>query len=349
MTPPPHLPAPGPPRSPWQRLYGAAHAWRRRRAARTARHLPRPVVSLGNLHWGGTGKTPLVAAIAGHLERSGRRVVILSRGYRGAARSPLLVSRGDGPRVGPEVAGDEPVALALALPGVAVVVGRDRHAAGLLALADLRPAPELFLLDDGFSHVRLARDLDLLALPDVDPWGGGRLPPGGRLREPLASARHAHALLLTGTTASPASAGEVAHALAVFGFAGRGFAAPTRFGVPRLVADGQPLPPATRLFLVAAIARPERLRAAAAGMGLQEVGSLVFPDHHPYPPRSLRAIERDFAAAGAEAVLTTAKDQVKLAGRLALPLAVLPVAAEPEPPFWTWLDAALDGLTEPAA
>lgn len=306
------------------------------------------MVSLGNLHWGGTGKTPLVAALAAHLRDAGRRVAILSRGYRGTARGPLVVSSGEGPRVGAREGGDEPVALAIALPDVAVVVGRDRHAAGELALAELRPAPDLFLLDDGFSHLALARDLDLLVLPASDPWGGGRLPPGGRLREPLASARHAHALLLTGVDASPGDAAQVARTLAAFGFAGPGFAAPTRLGLPRL-EDGAPLAAGTRLFLVAGIARPERFLAAAVESGVTLVGSRLFADHHAYPARSLRAIERAAAACRADAVLTTAKDRVKLSGSLALPLAVLPVAAEPEPRFWTWLDAALAGLGGPAA
>lgn len=344
MSDSPLVSSPRSPRSPWQRLYAAAHAWRRRRAAMRARRLPRAVVSVGNLHWGGTGKTPLTSALAAHLRDQGRSVAVLSRGYRGAARTPLLVSRGSGPLVTPELAGDEPVALALALPGVAVVVGRDRAAAGDLALATLVPPPDLFLLDDGFSHVRLARDLDLLAIPEGDPFGGGRLPPFGRLREPLASSRHAHALLLTGATASPETARAVARALAPFGFVGPGFACPTAIGQPRQSDGGEPLPAATPVLLVAGIARPERFLAAASASGMRIAGTRFFADHHVYPERSLRAIRLAFRRSGATSVLTTAKDQVKLGGRLDLPIAVLPVSAAPEAAFWIWLDGELQRI-----
>lgn len=341
MTAPPLASAPQAPRSPWQRLYTAAHAWRRRRAATRACRLPRPVVSVGNLHWGGTGKTPLTAALAAHLRDQGRAVAVLSRGYRGSTRKPLVVSRGDGPLVTAELAGDEPVALALALPGVAVAVGRDRAAAGDLALATLEPPPDLFLLDDGFSHVQLARDLDLLAVPESDPFGGGRLPPSGRLREPLASARYAHALLLTGATASPDGARAVAAALAPFGFVGPGFACPTAIGQPHRAEHGEPLDAGSPVLLVAGIARPERFLAAATASGMRIAGTQLFADHHAYPEPSLRAIRIAFGRSGATMVLTTAKDQVKLGDRLGLPIAVLPVSAAPEADFWAWLDGAL--------
>ena len=100
-------------------------------------------------------------------------------------------------------------------------------------------------------------------------------------------------------------------------------------------------PPSGPLLLVTGIARPQRVRAAAEAAGLRIADHLAFRDHHRYPPRSLRRIERAAARAGAAGVLTTAKDRVKLAGRLALPLWELPVAAAPEPAFWIWLAARL--------
>ncbi|HEX2254119.1 MAG TPA: tetraacyldisaccharide 4'-kinase, partial [Thermoanaerobaculia bacterium] len=169
---PPRLDPPPPPVSPWQLLYGGAHrlrgAWYRRRS----RRLPRPVVSVGNLHFGGTGKTPLTAALAAHLRDAGIAVCILSRGYGSRGAGVRVVSTGEGPRLGPEEAGDEPVLLAGELPGVAVVVGADRFAAGSHALDHLTPRPDMFLLDDGFSHLGLARDIDLLAFPAADPFAG---------------------------------------------------------------------------------------------------------------------------------------------------------------------------------
>jgi len=353
---------PSAPRSPWQRLYGAAHRLRRARAAHGAERLPRPVVSVGNLHWGGGGKTPLTAAIAAHLCDAGLRVCILSRGYGGRHRGVHVVSDGwarrrepgragePAPANDPALVGDEPVLLATALPGVAVVVGAERAAAGRHALEHLAPPPDLFVLDDGFSHLALARDLDLLAFPVADPFAGGRLVPGGRLREPLGSARHADAVLLTGLSAprcSPAAGRELAAALAPFGFRGPGFACSLVEGVPRR-ADGGGLAAATPVLLVSAIARPERFAASARRAGVAVAGELAFRDHHAYPPASLRRIARAAAAAGAEAVLTTAKDAVKLRGRLDLPLAELPVRAEPEPAFWSWLDERLARLAAAA-
>ena len=398
------LAAPPPAASPWQRLYAGAHRLRAGWYRTRSRGLPRPVLCVGNLHWGGAGKTPLVAAVARHLCQGGARVCILSRGYgsQGShgsrARGVRVVSRGDGPLLSPEAAGDEPVQLAGELAGVAVVVGSDRYRAGLAALALLRPAPDVFLLDDGFSHLALRRDLDLLAFPAADPFGGGRLWPGGRLREPLAAAARANAVVLTGArlggaSAEPgdaASAGAevrgatatsgaaatsaglsdgaaafttaasgvplcavsaagaaLAAALRPYGFAGPGFASSTLAGAALLhtaSGGGVALPAGSRVLLVSAIARPEAFAAAARELDFAVMGELHFPDHHPYPPASLERIAAAVAASGAAAALVTSKDRVKLAGRLAVPLAELPVAAVPEPAFWDWLDDAVGRL-----
>ncbi len=344
--------APAPPRSPWQRLYSAGHALRYIWYRRRARRLPRPVVSVGNLHWGGSGKTPLVAALAAHLRDSGRRVAILSRGYRAAGSGVRMVSGwDDGPLLGPSTAGDEPVLLAGELPGVAVVVNADRAAAGQAALERLDPPPDLFILDDSFSHLALARDLDLLAFPLADPFAGGRLPPSGRLREPLAATRRAHAVLLTGEGADAQAARTLARSLVQHGFQGRGFAAPTTVLAPRRT-DGQPLAAGSRLLLVCAIARPDTFHAAAERIveesGLTIADAITFPDHHAYPPPSLAKIAQRLRQSAAEVVLTTSKDRVKLLGRLHAPLAELPIEARPEPAFWRWLGERLDEIVTSA-
>jgi tetraacyldisaccharide 4'-kinase len=330
------------PRSPWQRLYGAVLASRRRRLSARAERLPVPVVSIGNLHWGGGGKTPFTIAVARRLAAEGRRVAILSRGYRRASRGALVVSRGVGPEVGVAAAGDEPFLMAIEAAGVAVVVGERRAEAGRLALA-LDPAPELLLLDDGFSHVALARDVDLLLFPAADPFAGARLAPGGRLREPLAAAAAADAVVLTGAPAGDAAGGAaLAAALAPFGFAGPGFASATWSGPPAGAGD-RPLAPGTRVVAAAAIARPAAFFAAARATGLDLVAEIALPDHDPFAGATVAVLERRARAAGAEALLVTAKDRAKLAGRTALPLAVLPIEARPEPAFWTWLDQRLHG------
>ncbi|HXU34407.1 MAG TPA: tetraacyldisaccharide 4'-kinase [Thermoanaerobaculia bacterium] len=338
------LPTPPPPTSLWQRAYGAAHRLRGRWWTERAGRLSRPVISIGNLHFGGSGKTPLTAAIAAHFRDQGRKVCILSRGYASQGRGVRIVSDGGGPLLAPHLAGDEPVLLAAELPGVAVVVGPDRLYAGLQALHRLSPPPDLFLLDDGFSHLALRRDLDLLAFPAADPFAGGKLLPGGRLREPLSASARADAVLLTGAPDSVAGGGglgdQLGQALRPYGFTGPGFASRTLPGAPRF-ADGRILPPGALVFLISAIARPDSFAETARALGYEIRGELRFGDHFAYPDASLAKIQKAFAESGAQAVLATTKDGVKLRGRLTAPLAELPVRAEPEPAFWRWLDEAL--------
>ena len=329
----------------WQRLYAAAHRGRAAWWAGRAERLAVPVWSVGNLHWGGTGKTPVVAAIAAWLRDRGVRVAVLSRGYGRSGSGVVLVSRGEGPLVPPATAGDEAWLLASELPGVSVAVARRRADAARLLLdgdAAGAAAPRLLLLDDGFSHLRLARDLDLLVLPAEDPLGGGLLPPGGRLREPLAAARRAHAALLVGPGATPAAARAAGSALAAHGFEGPAFAVPTRPVAPRPLAGAAPSPGAP-LLLVTGVARPERVRRAAEGLGLELAGHLALPDHHPFPERTLRRIAERRRELGAAGVLITAKDRGKLLGRLDPPLLELPLLLEPEPALWAWLGERLAG------
>ncbi|HBL25878.1 MAG TPA: hypothetical protein DD490_03480, partial [Acidobacteria bacterium] len=156
-------------------------------------------------------------------------------------------------------------------------------------------------------------------------------------------------VLLTGE-ASPEAGRALAEALRPYGFTGPGFAAPIRPGRPRrITGDRAELAPGTRVFLVSAVARPDSFTATVRALGLEITGELRFPDHHEYPPASLERITAGWTSGGAEAVLTTAKDRVKLLGRLDLPLAELPIRAEPEPAFREWLDAQVDALRGPHA
>lgn len=335
-------------RSPWQLFYSGAHALRVRWWRRRAQKLPRPVISIGNLHWGGTGKTPTTIALATHLRDRGYKVAVLSRGYGSQGEGVRIVSRGEGPLLGPRLAGDEPVLLAGQLPGVAVVVCPDRFRAGRDALERLDSPPDLFLLDDGFSHLQLHRDLDLLVFPVADPFAGGKLPPGGRLREPLTAARRAHAALLTGAEPGggdqlPALAQQLARALRPFGFAGPAFAAPT-------VAD-RPLPDLARgggkALVVSGIARPEGFLRTVRQQGIEVADVLTFPDHFRYPDAALAELSAHFGKCGADFLLVTSKDMVKLRGRLDLPIAELPIVSRPEDGFFTWLEARLAELEAP--
>lgn len=323
--------------SPWQRFYEWGHRRRRRHWSTRAASLGRPTVSIGNLHWGGSGKTPAVIAVARGLADRGKRVAVLSRGYRRKGREPLIVSLGEGPLASVEQAGDEPVMLAGQAPGVVVAVGADRRAAAALAL-DRAPDVDVFLLDDGFSHLRVRRDVEILTFPATDPFAGGLLLPGGRLREPLGMVRLADAAVITGLERGVETPADFEPTLRRHGFKGPVFTSTLRSELL-----GGPTP--ERALLVTGVARPERVARTAAAAGLACVNHLRFPDHHGYPPRSLRAIESACARHRCDAVVTTSKDAVKLRDRLPAgspPLLELRVEAEIEPEFLPWLADRLE-------
>jgi tetraacyldisaccharide 4'-kinase len=163
------------------RLYGLGAGLRRSLYARgwlKVKRLPAPVVSVGNLTVGGTGKTPVVACLARLLQDRGKRVAILSRGYGGQSCGVVCISDGRQTYKRPPEVGEEPYWLARTLPGVAVYTGACRYAAGLAAWQEFRP--DLFLLDDGFQHFQLHRDLDLVLLDAAAPFGNGYLLPRDR-------------------------------------------------------------------------------------------------------------------------------------------------------------------------
>ena len=284
-----------------------------------------PVVSVGNLGVGGSGKTPLVQRVAEMLRDEGLAVAVLSRGYRGRFRGEaLVVSDGASVLADVEEAGDEPVMLAKALPGVVVAVGRRRDAVG--RAVEARFGRRVHVLDDGFQHLRLERDLDLLCLDvrDLEDWPL----PAGRLREFPSAADRADLVLLTRLEAATPD-----------GIRGleRRLGPGRTFRVRRRVVgwrglDGAPSSPPSRAFLLAGIARPERLETDVAGAGVSVVGRAFFADHHAWREGEVADVAARARGAGAEAVVTTAKDAVRLsrAPKLGLPLLVLEVAAEVE-------------------
>jgi tetraacyldisaccharide 4'-kinase len=281
-----------------------------------------PVVSVGNLGVGGNGKTPVVARVAGILADAGFPVAVLSRGYGGSFRGEALVV-GDGTAVvaGAADAGDEPVMLARALPGVVVAVGSRRDAVG--RAVEARFGRRVHVLDDGFQHLRLARDLDLVCLDVHDVHD--RPMPAGRLRERPSSLGRADLILLTRTEA--ASEEEIRALEVLLG--------PERcLRVGRRVAGwstlaGTPSAPPSRAFLLAAIARPERFERDVAGSGAAVVGRAFYRDHHRFRADDLASVSARARAAGAEAIVTTAKDAVRLdaAATLGLPVVVMAISA----------------------
>lgn len=319
-------------RSPWQSFAASILSARRRWWTKRQLRLPKPVISVGNLHLGGTGKTPLTIALARRLRDAGLHVVILSRGYKRRSRGVVCVSQGSGPLLDWKLAGDEPWMMAKSLEGVGIWVGERRYQAGRAALAESGKPVDLFLLDDGFSHLRLARDLDLLVFPKEAPLGGGRLAPGGRLREPLGAVAAAQAAILVNGDGD--SRNQLDNEIRRHQFTGSTFLAATEPSIPKA--------PAGRVVLVTGIANPERVRESAEAVGLEVALHLSFPDHHPFSQGDLDRIR---LASNAEhaTVVTTAKDCPKL--EAAFPdLAILELRSQPESAFWRWLEAELSGL-----
>lgn len=254
-----------------------------------------PVISVGNLGIGGAGKTPLVAAFAGLLQDAGQDVAILSRGYRGRFRGTChVVSDGKQVLSGPAEAGDEPVMLARALPGVVVAVGRRRL---LVAKEVVRRFPgRVLVLDDGFQHLALQRDLDVLAVDD-ETWKDHPLPEG-RLREFASAARRADLLIDFGATPSPRDRAASIGAKRVV----RGF----------FDQRGDEVEPPRRAFLVSAIARPERFEEAVRSQGVAIAGHWRRRDHDAFTAGDVASAVDRTRRTGADAAVTTEKNAVWL-------------------------------------
>jgi tetraacyldisaccharide 4'-kinase len=313
-------------------VYGGVARMRRswyERHPYARRRLSRPVVSIGNLRVGGTGKTPVVSALAKLLLSMGHRPAVLSRGYGRLVKNDgvTVVSDGTRVRVGVEVSGDEPQMLATALPGVPVLVSTDRHLAG--RLAEQHFAVSVHLLDDGFQHLALARDVELLLLSPADLDEG--VLPSGRLRESLHAARVADAVLVPG---SQEDATRVARAVNV----GTAFALRARYAPLHWSDDGTELPAGPhRLVAVSAIARPERFFDALTGLGHEVAGRLAFRDHHWFTAADLQRAAEMAVQARAHCVVTTAKDAVRLAAGTQWAVLPMELAIEPAADFAAWL------------
>ena len=270
-----------------------------------AHSLDCPVISVGNLTVGGTGKTPAVAMLAKYFIARGKRVAVLSRGYGGSLRGEAIVSDGKTLFLSAAEAGDEPYLLASTVPGLMMIVGANRFRAGVLAKERL--TPDIFILDDGFQHLMLKRTLDILLLDCSRPFGNGRTLPAGLLREPRTAAERADIIIYTRCSGdeepdcfpekpacrafhhlvgvSPLKGGEMCPFGAFKGFKGMAFAG---------------------------IADPAAFFRDLAEEGLTLAATLSFPDHCRFGEREVREILLAAETCGADYLVTTEKDGVKL-------------------------------------
>lgn len=290
-----------------------------------------PVISVGNLTLGGTGKTPLVAWAARRCLAGGRQPAIVSRGY-GAARGQTS---------------DEAAELALLLPGVTHVADRDRVAAAAAAVAQGAGA---IVLDDGFQHRRLARDLDIVAVDATDPFGCGHIFPRGMLREPLGGLARARAVVLTrADTVEPDRRRAIIEKLAARcrPSGPRVWAAAAHAPHRLRTSAGHELPLAAvagrRIVALCGIGNPPAFRHTLERLGAEIVEFRAFPDHHAYTSDDIARLARLTTAARADLAVTTLKDLVKLPHETLgdAPLAALEIAIE----FLTG-EAELDELVQ---
>ena len=278
--------------------------------------LPCAVISIGNLTVGGTGKTPMTRRVCEILRKHGLKVCVLSRGYRGAHEyGAAVVSSESRVELAAREAGDEAHLLARSMPGIPVVVGKDRRVTGRLAYDRFRP--DVIVLDDGMQYYQLHRDLDIALLDAQRPFDNGWTFPRGLLREPPSHLRRAGCAVITNVDKVPPESVERLRTRMM----------KLAHGIPVLTAQYAPaslrpldnsaqFPPewlrSRKVALLCALGNPESFARQAAGLGAEIVHSARFPDHHEVTAGELNGVIERACEAGAEAVITTEKDAVKL-------------------------------------
>lgn len=309
-------------------------ALRRRRRIGGAR-----VVAIGNVTVGGSAKTPAAALVARGLRERGHRTALLSRGYGRCSRARIVVVSDGRHLHGSGVeAGDEPLLLAGLAPGVPVLVGRDRALAGLRAAGAF--GAELLVLDDGFQHHRLARDLDVVLVDGRSGFGNGFTLPRGPLREPLAALRFASAI---GVVDGPLPGRDEALLQRLAPDAFR-FTATRRPRGIRPLGGGPWQPPGAlaslRVGLFSGIARPAGLRRSVEALGARVVAERSFPDHHRYRPGDVRDLARETPI-----WITTEKDALKVppgwVGDADVRVLAITLAVDDAKRLFDWLEARL--------
>lgn len=283
--------------------------------------LDRPVISVGNMTVGGTGKTPLVEWVAKTLAGAGKKVCILTRGYgRQHPERQVIVSDGQAILATPAEAGDEPYLLASNLLGLAAVIcNADRISAARDAIEVF--GTECFVLDDGFQHLRLARDLNIVTVDATNPWGSGQhagqLLPHGRLREPLSGLRRADCVVLTRCDQAPAVDPLLNEIRSFIGLNPvlQSAMKPRRAPLP----DGP-------VAAFCAVGNPNSFFDQLRNSGYELVVEKTFRDHHAYTQKDADDLVTAAKQAGAASLITTAKDAVKLRGlHFSLPYSVFEI------------------------
>ena len=307
---------------PFSPLYGTIMRFRescyQRRLFKTT-SFPVPVISVGNLTLGGTGKTPMVQRLARLLVENGFRPAVVSRGYGGATKEPVnVVSDGEQILLSADFVGDEPRLLAETMPGVPVLTGVVRK---LPARRAVEMGADVLLLDDGFQHMAVGRDLDIVLFAADFLAGNSRIFPGGDLREPVSALWRSSCFVLTGVNADNSErAARFADLLqerfpgkTVYTGSNRVAGYVRHEGAGTFTLLGEEPPELDSCFGLCGIARPESFRMTVRHCGLLPLDFLVLSDHHAYKKEDFRRIREQVRRAGARCIVTTEKDMVKLA------------------------------------
>lgn len=295
-------------------IYGIGLRADQRRALKERARLSAFVISIGNLVAGGTGKTPVTLWMSRFLTERGFHPAILSRGYGKKVKGPVQVSAAGDPCAQSELYGDEPVLMAKALQTVPVWVGSKRVLSGRAALSG--PAMvDTLVLDDGFQHLSLYRDLDLVLLDSGKPFGNGFTLPLGPLREPLSSLERASAIIITRAGSGPELA-QLKLRLEDLAPGKPAFACNHRITGFRNARDDSALSVASlkgrKVVAFAGIARPEAFFRSLSRLGIETCAVFTFPDHYRYARPDLASIMESVSHLGAEFLVTTAKDAMRV-------------------------------------
>jgi len=310
--------------TPLEFLYYLGYLLKKRHSFRLQRRLPYAVISIGNITVGGTGKTPATMAVAEESVKRGFSPVILTRGYRGSVKGPCVVSPDktlDGSFTGnPRAvistvkdAGDEPLLMAERLKDVPVIKSASRYKGGIFALQSFLSNPEapfIFILDDGFQHWSLYRDINIVLVDGFNPFGNRKMLPLGILREPLGELKRADIFVIT-RCRDEQLADELRDA-----WPGKPvyFSQYSAVRARNKAAAELPLEELRnrRTFAFCGIAHPESFRHTLDSLSLSPVGFKVYRDHHFYTPADIHNLERQSRELQSDVLLTTEKDMIKL-------------------------------------
>jgi len=300
---------------PLEYIYFAGLSVKRYFSINNRRRLPFRVISIGNITAGGTGKTPAAIAIAEEAKRRGLMPVILTRGYKGTAKGPCFVSKGSGPLLTAQEAGDEPYLMSVSLDGVPIVKSADRYRGGIFAIRELGlqdPSTTLFILDDGFQHWKLFRDRDILLINAENPFGSRRLLPVGRLREPLKELCRADVIVIT--KSSREDMGLISEIRKYNSRAPIFFAGHKTASLRTSSGEAKPLEwlQGKKIYGFCGLAEPEAFRQTLISLGADIRGFRAFADHHGFSGEELHQLKEESRRSGADILTTTAKDMARL-------------------------------------